>query len=627
MNPQIEFRHVLGELSVNRNDPCEVLRELISNSYDAKAKNIWYSPLPHQNGFAFLDDGTGLSKTLAVHGITPWEAFFSIGKSTKKKGESIGYKCQGSKLCFACNRILVATKSRARDKSWDFKAIDNPRSNLDTSFDIAPASTTNISNVLDTLFPTPTADTINALTALKAQIEKSSFQTGTLVLIDGLDTESFGKHFAVGKHPEDSYVFNYIRFYTCQGDVRHLTKDAGFTPNQRTLVNPPFSSMNFAIQSGKKQVIVPFGYPYLLAGKHDPNIKSPAEISRLRDGRFSSRSAKTFSVGSDKFSIVLAIDGNRRALDDYKALARKGRTASGIRLSDHRGMFIAVKGIKICKYQELLSTIEGYEVLSEGDSNSHYLLILEGDFDLVTNRNALSKKAYDTLTNPDFKAEIKKFLDAQKSSDKVFAELIARLKKESSETLLNDQIEQLNNAKLEIKSRDRFRIADEHRVDHLFLSPQPGEEYLVGILYSQLANLEPKASGTEKFWKKVITFSTQGIDSLGLRDEASSKPLAEENVCSIEYKFDFNNSGPFNHALAVVDFIVAWEVNVDVSIQVKDSYTCFGQIRATKLPYLWEIYDIENEDGGRYEQTVQVICLKSLIDNTFQVKHSKPVSK
>lgn len=54
MRPQIEFKHVLGELSVNRNDPCEVLRELISNSYDAGAKNIIYSPIKDRSGFIFL---------------------------------------------------------------------------------------------------------------------------------------------------------------------------------------------------------------------------------------------------------------------------------------------------------------------------------------------------------------------------------------------------------------------------------------------------------------------------------------------------------------------------------------------------------------------------------------------
>ncbi|HVR95492.1 MAG TPA: ATP-binding protein, partial [Thermoanaerobaculia bacterium] len=80
LKPQIEFRHVLSELSVNRNDPCEVLRELISNSYDAGAKHIEYVPLKDQKGLAFLDDGSGLDSSTEIKGITPWAAFFSIGK-------------------------------------------------------------------------------------------------------------------------------------------------------------------------------------------------------------------------------------------------------------------------------------------------------------------------------------------------------------------------------------------------------------------------------------------------------------------------------------------------------------------------------------------------------------------
>ena len=81
---------------------------------------------------------------------------------------------------------------------------------------------------------------------------------------------------------------------------------------------------------------------------------------------------------------------------------------------------------------------------------------------------------------------------------------------------MNEQIDLLESAKEEIKSRERFRIKDASSQEHLFLSPGAGEEYLVGILYSQLAAMLPKKTGYEKYWRKVITFSTQGIDSLGL---------------------------------------------------------------------------------------------------------------
>lgn len=626
LNPQIEFRHVLSELSVNRNDPCEVLRELISNSYDAGAKNIYYFPMKDQRGFGFMDDGTGLDPVNETKGITPWAAFFSIGKSTKNRGDGIGYKCQGSKLCFACSRILVATTSGSPVGEWKYKIIDNPRNNLDISLDITPQKTNDLSTLLDNFFTTPSADTTDALSYLKSKAGALP-KSGTLILIDRLDTEDFGKYFTIGSNPDECYVYNYIRFYSRHGDARWITTAQGFTAAQQKQITPGIVGANFICYAGKTSTVIPFGYPYLDIGKSDPTIKTPALVSRLRDGRFHARAAKTFAVGGEKFSVILAIDGNRRAHDEYSALGRrgKGQTRSGLRLSDHRGVFISVKGIKVCKYPDLLLNLEGYEVLAEGDSPSHYSLILDGHFDLVTNRNALTKSALDTLTTADFLAQVRSFLDGFRSNNSVFAELVARLKRESSEVLLSEQIDLLESAKDDLRSRERFRIKDTAGQQHLFLSPGPGEEYLVGILYSQLAAMHPKKPGVEKYWRKVITFSTQGIDSLGLREETAGNPLAPANVCSIEYKYEFNNSGPFNHALAVVDYIVAWTVSVDETKPIKDTYTCFGSI--AKVPgndFEWEISAIENNEGGQYSQTITVIDLKKLISNTFDTKFVSP---
>ena len=251
----------------------------------------------------------------------------------------------------------------------------------------------------------------------------------------------------------------------------------------------------------------------------------------------------------------------------------------------------------------------------------------DGDFDLVTNRSALSKRAYDTLTDPAFLTEVRKFLDAQRASDATFSELLSRLKKESSEVLLNEQIDLLEAAKSEVKSRERIRITTSDGKKHLFLSPRPGEEYLVGVLYSQLATMNDKISHLERYWRRIITFSTQGIDSLGLNDETAAQPLSEKNICSIEYKYEFNNSGPFNHALAVVDFIVAWTVRVDPAKQVRDTYTCFGNIaKVAGNTFEWEISDVENTDGGTYDNKITVIDLRELIAQSFKVQFTTPVT-
>ncbi|MCM2564101.1 ATP-binding protein [Janthinobacterium kumbetense] len=624
MKPQIEFKHVLGELSVNRHDPCEVLRELVSNSYDANCNKIYYAPLNTERGFAFLDDGSGLSTTKKINGITPWEAFFSIGRSTKKKGSAIGYKCQGTKLCFACSRILVATKTSAKSE-WIFKIIDNPRSNLDVSFDISPhKNEQDLETIIRNFLPDPSSDTDAAITDLVDYA--SDFKTGTLVFIDGLDTENYAKYFTLNKNIEESYVFNYIRFFTRHGDVRRLDKLHGFTQNQITQIASKIGEAELSCFSNKKRLIIPHGFPYL----EKPNVedaKSPAAVSRLRDGRFFSRAAKAIQVGGKTYSLILAIDGNRRAHEEYQNLDRKGKTRSGVRLGDQRGLFISVNGIKICKYLELLENIDDYGVLADAESSSHFCIIIDGEFDLVTNRNSLSKKAFDTLTDPEFLKEFKKFLDVQKKTDSVFSELISRLKKESTENKLNEQMEILETARNRLKKRERFRINTTGK-EHLFLSPLPGEEYLVGVLYATLANMLPPNSPYVDYWKKIVTFSTQGIDSLGIVDESISSPLKESNVVTVEYKYDFNNSGPFNHALAVVDYIVAWDVGLKNECKIHDSYTCFGDVKkSTKNDFEWIISDIESEDGAVYKNTVRVICLKDLIRKTFSIKFSTPDSK
>ncbi|RQT40291.1 ATP-binding protein [Burkholderia contaminans] len=623
MKPSIEFKHVLGELSVNRNDPCEVIRELISNSYDANAKNLFYAALQDTNGFIFFDDGEGLSTDKKINGITPWEAFFSIGKSTKKKGDAIGYKCQGSKLCFACARIFVASKISKKSNQWNYKIVENPRNNLDVDYDIDPTKTSDISEEIRGFIGTVSSATSKALEALEKFTASPESGTGTLIIIGGLDTENFGKYFTMNAKAPESYLYNYIRFYTRHGDIRKITADQGFTANQIAQIAQP-AAANFSVFSNKKLFSIPFGYPYLDTMDADVNVKTPSQVSRLRDGRFFSRSAKSFSVGGNKYSIVFSVDGNRRAHEEYSNLARKGQSKSGIKLSDHRGVFVSVKGIKICKYLDLLLSLEDYSILSEGDSPSHYAIIIDGDFDLVTNRNALSKKAYDTLSDPEFIKKVKEFLDAQRTKDKIFFELVSRLRRESSENLLNEQIEILNESRNNLKRRERFRIEDLSGKRHLFLSPLPGEEYLVGVLYAMLGYFVPVDSDYREYWRQIITFSTQGIDSLAYIDPDSSNPLKAENIQAVEYKYEFNNFGPFNHALAVVDYIVAWEVNVDVNNPVRDSFTCFGKIRETDIPFVWEIHDIENDEGGEYPTVVRVIELKELIRQTFDTDFKSP---
>lgn len=614
MKPQIDFKHVLSELSVNRTDPCEVVRELISNSYDAKATNIRYAGIDSLRGFVYWDNGTGLDRLETINNITPWEAFFSIGKSTKTKGDFIGYKCQGSKLCFASNRILVLTKTK-QDIEWHGHIIENPRQTLGPDINISPKSTTSPWQILADFVGQSATDAAKVLNEFNEGFFTQHFKTGTLIAIQNLDVDSFTKHLLGSAPTENSYLANYIRLATKHGDTRKIFEQQGFKPSHVKQISTGITECKLELFDGESFSPVPFGFPYLPVST-EIDIKSPLEVARLRDGRFSARHAKKFKYGNNSYSLVLAVDGNRRAHDGYSALDRKGASKSGLRLSDQRGVAISVNGIKVCRFNEILQRpeLDDYHVLSDSESSSHYLLVIDGPFDLVTNRNTVSKSASGILEDSGFINEIKKFLDDAKQNSSVFNELVGRLSREQREAKLNQQIEILDSSKKSLKNRERFRIPS-GTSEELYVSPLPGEEYLVGVLYATLRDKVPENNSYVKYWKKIFTFSTLGIDSIGSKENAS---LAVNDLISVEYKYEFSNTGPFNHALCIVDFIVAWNIKLSEGSTVSDDYDCFGTVRLIE-DGVFEIFDIEDKNGSSYQShIVTVVNLKSLIKKTWE---------
>lgn len=620
MKPVIDFQHVLNELSVNRNDPCEVIRELISNAYDAGAKTIKLAAIQTLKGICFFDDGSGLSRSTEFNGITPYSAFFSIGKSTKRKGDGgIGYKCQGSKLCFAANRVLVITKT-SDDINWFYKVVENPRRTLSVDYEIDPAETTSPHEVLKEFFSTPDEQTHKML----ASFDKAFFDShnsGTLIVINGFDIDAFPKHFVPNHSPKESYLYNYIKHYTKHGDTTFITKDQGFTHTEVLQVSGKKNKPDFNLWNGSEYINVPFGFPYL-PSETSKDIKDPLDVARLRDGRFYCRAAKRISYSGKTYAFILAIDGNRRAHDGYASLDRKGASKSGIRLSDQRGVWVSSNGIKITRYNEILlrPELEDYSILFDAESSSHYHFIIDGDFELVTNRNAISKNGASSIEDSAFIAEIKKFLDSFEKNNTVFRNLLIRLRREQSGAKLNQQIANLDRAKEAMKERERFEI---NKIK--YVSPLPGEEYLVGVLYAELSNSNQVigTSPLSNYWRKVLTFSTLGIDSLATADGS----LKADSLLAIEYKYIFSNTGPFNHALCIVDYIIAWELELENGAQIRDDYGCYGDLVEVKPGY-FEIQNINHVDGDSYEgRIVHVASLKTLISETFSTKFSKPPKK
>jgi hypothetical protein len=187
--PQQSFQHTMREIAVNREDPCEVARELISNATDANATDIRMFPYIERKGLVFFDNGVGLSQAEKdmKNNVVPYVAFFSIGKTTKVRGQGIGYKCQGSKLCFASARVTVMTRCDG-EQTWRLLRIDDPKSNLNEAYDITPGTTNKPWAFLeDTVFTDPDERTLALLKELDREFFEKTFTKGTLVIVEGFD--------------------------------------------------------------------------------------------------------------------------------------------------------------------------------------------------------------------------------------------------------------------------------------------------------------------------------------------------------------------------------------------------------------------------------------------------------
>jgi hypothetical protein len=607
-------------------------------------------PLLQYDGFIFIDNGIGISSQKEVNGVTPIDAFFSIGLSTKTHGKSIGYKCQGSKLCFASGKFALITRCKDdNESSWRSVIIDNPRDTLDSEKDnieiqedVEPWLT------LKNLLPQPDARTVGILDHLDQTYFQSRIETGTIILVKNLEVDNFSSYYnyySTTNRPYP-YIKTYIRFYTRHGDVRILDRErTGFRAIDAKNFKTSSPTYNDKCQlfiwnsTAKKDKLekIPSGYPYIdksdvIPGMEDYISKPPAEIKRLNTGRFYYRSAHTFKYDGITYCLVLAIDGNRRALEYHEDLDRQGKKKSGIGFSSQRGTFVCSEGVKICSYNEIFndSLLQDYMVLSDSKAQTHYVLMINGSFQLVTNRNSLSELSIKTLRNEQFLEHIKSFLDRAWNDSKVFKQLIERIGNEVSESKSEVQVKQFDKFKNEIIQRDYFHILNiEVLKDKKFLVPSSGEEHGVGALYTLLAHLVPAHSLYSKLWLRPLTFSGQGLDSLAA--EFNDNTLKQE-LKGLEYKYTFLTDEIFNHPLVVTDQIVCWKLDESVedcnTVNTVDDGDYVGEVSfSDELKGIgYEIINIQNRYGSCHNKRIKVICLKDLIDKTFQCDWTKGFS-
>jgi hypothetical protein len=114
ITPQVDATQEFIEIANDFSNPLDIVREAISNSYDARATQIWiYFEVVTQYGEAVLkisikDDGNGMDDA----GL---QAFFDLGNSLRRGDpETIGEKGHGTKVYFNSRKIEVLSSKNGR---------------------------------------------------------------------------------------------------------------------------------------------------------------------------------------------------------------------------------------------------------------------------------------------------------------------------------------------------------------------------------------------------------------------------------------------------------------------------------------------------------------------------------
>ena len=114
--PKVNEVNEFLEIASDFEDPLEVIRESLSNSYDAGATEVNITIRNQGKGSDIIieDDGHGMSRR-------DLESFFDLGNS--RKTDSIGYKGHGTKIFYKSDRIVV----NASQNGVNLRAtMDNP---------------------------------------------------------------------------------------------------------------------------------------------------------------------------------------------------------------------------------------------------------------------------------------------------------------------------------------------------------------------------------------------------------------------------------------------------------------------------------------------------------------------
>jgi Signal transduction histidine kinase, nitrate/nitrite-specific len=462
--PKVKEVSIFKEIAHNIINPLEIIREAISNSFDAEALNIYIDICRNNNGDFLIiikDDGKGMDID-AIH------KFFNLGDSNKNN-LGIGEKGLGTKTYYKSDLISVITK--IKNKKVYKAEMANPWQKLNEG-----------------IIPQYTIEVFN---------EKFEFKSGTMVIMKNYKIDNPEKYFNC------ETIKDYIQWFTAAGSFKNIFASIpSLYKNIKNMQIAPKVFINDGILNQNEEII----------GVHI--FAQPQELPDEDINEKIYRRTVNYCRHFGPFHLETNINGEFVSVQVYGEVAGINRRKEISRLKKgetYKGRF----GLYLAK--DFIPFLRRVDLLNDEQYYHYHILVNSQSFELTADRNNLSNE-----NDPKVKWVLEKTKEIINTKIKPIAQeyYFNLRKKEEEEYAARRKFESIN------KNLNNLEKLDDILIDCIPITKKPYSEYEVAMWFVALLSND-KTKEFIGAISKVVTYSRIAATDMICLDKKNNNVLVE----------------------------------------------------------------------------------------------------
>lgn len=505
VNPAAEFLEISNDFT----DPKEILREAISNSFDAKAKVIKISATVNKATgvdelvLQFEDEGEGMTNENL-------ESFFGLGFSKRRElngagekiSKAIGEKGHGTKIYFNSRRIEVSTVNNGKRLE---AAMDLPRQTLRRG-------------------EIPKVNVVES---------KSDKPNGTSVTVYGYNGNS-----QIGF--SHAAIKDYIMWFTKFGSFE---KEVGIKEFDNIVIH--LSGLGHMGESDR----ISFGHIFPPVNVNLTDLKKQDKISPLDFyvARWVYKSVQVKGMPNSKIDIVFGLEGDQ-AKRTYNQMIHKHYASwneGEYTVEQRYGLWLCKDFIPICRKNDWVS--------EKSEWTKYHAFVNSQDFHLTANRSNLDNTPVTVM---------KCIEDTVRSVFKEQISISPEYRKFQEELERQQQYKDALAEEKDFERRKKAALSQKTTEFEKFTLVEPRQEGGVFSLVMVLLAKRP-----ELFGFKIVDYDTGfGYDLLVTKD--TSLDLNRAALRFVEMKHELRRD--FSHSFAKLAGVICWDTKLSNEDEITD---------------------------------------------------------